>query len=127
MLNRSGCFPVVGRTGADWQSMYLHNTSVEAQFPEAFLVSVLQLLWVHVRLRRSLDAYHKVVTVNKPVCCRAWWSVWKEVSRRGCSEAYALYRQLYKRFSANGSLDPLCFLATSGSLGKRMRNMNRWR
>ena len=100
---------------------------VEAQLPEAFLVSVFQLLWINVRLIRSVDAYHTIVTANKPVCSRAWWRVWKEVSRRGRSEAYALYRALYRRFSANGSEDPLFVLATSGSLGKRMRNAERWR
>ena len=107
--------------------MSSHETTVDAQLPEAVLVSIFQLLWIHVRLIRSLDAYHRIVSASKPVCSRAWWRAWKVVSCRGRGEAYGLYRTLYKRFSVNGGKDPLCVLATSGSIGKRMRNVKRWR
>ena len=126
----SPCMPGVDRTGADEESMYSSNRMAEAELPEAFLVSVCQLLWIHARRAvwlRSEDVYDMIVRVNKPMCSRAWWRVWKEVSRRGCSEAYVVYRAIHKRFSANGAEDPLCFFATPRNIGKRVRNVKRWR
>ena len=126
----SPCMAGVGCIVADETSVYSSNTTVEAELPEAFLVSVCQLLWIHDRRAvwvRGEDPYGTIVTVNKPLCSRAWWRVWKEVSRRGCREAYVVYRAIHKRFSENGAEDPLWFLSTSRSIGKRMRNVKRWR
>ena len=55
----------------------------------------------------------KNVQAPRPsAACKAWHM------------AYAVYMASSKRFSANGSEDPLSVLvATSGSIGKRMRNV----
>ena len=86
-------------------------------FPEPFLVNVLQLLWKGATLTRLVDAYHPVAKAERPLCNSDWWRAWNEVFRRGRGQALVLWR----RISASGRSNPLYIFDA-----KKMRAVDRW-